>query len=115
MEIEYILASSHSIVASQQVSEPPDTVVVQSVNREEKLLEVITQLSEKIDTLFTSQPHPSPRAHTWHQPDTLSARKNQSTRGPRKSIVCYKCHQEGHFARGCVAQSRVGNGPPQAS
>ena len=59
-------------------------------------------ISDKIDIMLTSQPRP---------PAQCPHVQNQPPRGPRRPIVCYKCHQEGHFAQGCA---ELGNKQPPA-
>ena len=111
MQTECILASARIAAASHHKDE-----TVSAVSRDDKLLDLITKLSDKIDNIsiqprYSSRPRPMQQFRPPRQSDISSS---QSSRRP---VVCHRCHQEGHFARGCAAPRqtlRQGNEQPPA-
>ena len=63
---------------------------------EEKLLALVEKLDQRLnvieDRMTTSRPAYNRRP-----------RPPQQSSGPPKEVVCFKCCQVGHYARGCVA------------
>ena len=106
MQIESVLASTR-IVSSH---EEPTSVPVLSASREDKLLDLMTKLSDRIESISLQQQSPrfTPKPRPPH--------RIPAPRAPRKPVICFRCNQEGHFARGCAAprQYKQGNDQPPA-
>ena len=109
MQAECILASTRTVVSCPDSSSIP----AQAVSREDKLLDLITKLSDKIDSISV-QPRPT---QFTARPRSFQPRP-RPPQSPRRPVVCFRCHQEGHFARGCAnpssRPSQQGNEQPPA-
>ena len=92
---------------AQQGTLPTNAVVGKSAT-DEKLVTLISKLSDKVEQLEAKISGPQPQQYSC--PRQLSPR---SRRDP-KTIICYNCRQPGHLARGCVAprQTRRVTPPP---
>ena len=104
MQIESVLASSRIVSSNQE----PTSVPVLSAFREDKLLDLMTKLSDRIESINLQQQ--SPR----FTPKLCPPHRVPAPRAPRKPVICFRCNQEGHFARGCTAprQFKHGNDQP---
>ena len=81
-------------VASTTQEEP--TVGANAVNTKKRdaLLDVVSNLAEKIEKLEARLDHSSP---------PRPQRQQRQTRRDLSTIICFNCHQPGHWARGCAA------------
>ena len=106
MQIESVMASTRQVPPNQE----PATVPVLSTSHEDKLIDAMTKLSDKIDSMNIRQQ--TPRFTSKFR----SPRQTSTPQSPHKPVICYRCHQEGHFARGCATprQYRKGNDQPPA-
>ena len=104
MQIESVLASTRIVSSHQE----PTSVPVLSPSCEDKLLDLMTKLFDRIE--FISLQQQSPRFTLKPRPP----HRVPAPRAPRKPVICFRCNQEGHFTRGCAAprQYKQGNNQP---
>ena len=75
---------------------------LQQIDRTATLLEQLVTRIEKLETeLSTSQRPQPPQSNRRYNRD--QQRRQGLPRQPRGPIVCFRCGQEGHFARGCAS------------
>ena len=75
---------------------------LQQIDRTATLLEQLVTTIEKLETeLSTSQRPRPPQSNRHYNRD--QQRREGLPRQPRGPIVCFRCGQEGHFARGCAS------------
>lgn len=117
LQTECILAAT-CVASTSPHRDDPVSIPAHSVSQQDdRLLDLITKLSDKIDNMTTQtrQPRYTTRPRPAQQkPISGQADSSQSHRRP---VVCFRCHQEGHFARGCASprQPKQGNEQPPAS
>ena len=112
LQIECILTSTR-VATTSSPKDKPVSLPAHSVSQDDRLLELITKLSDKIDNM-ARQPRYNNRPRPAQQGPISGLRDSSQT--PRRPIVCFRCHQEGHFARGCAVprQPKQGNEQPPA-
>ena len=91
LEMEsYLLPRSHK-VASVDMLESQVVAAVQS--KQDAMMEMLQTMMERLDRLEKQVPHANP------PPSTRVNRPN--------TVICHKCGQAGHFARGCASSQRT--------
>ena len=75
-----------------------DTEVAAVHTLQDQVMEVLQSIVERIGCLEAIAVSPG----------VTKKLDRQQMGKPRRPIVCHKCWQEGHFARGCAASCRLG-------
>ena len=105
LELEsYLLPSG---LPSVSPAERYPTQVVAGVKQpQDTTMQMLTKMMEHLDHLELKQAPPPQCRYTYQHLRRQQAEATQQ-RGnptPRKPIVCYRCKQEGHFAKGCAVR-----------
>lgn len=114
LQTESILTSTR--IASTACDDESSHTPARSDSREDKLVELLTKLSDKIDGMNIQSRQPRYTARPSQRSSSNSGQTGPSQQS-KQPVVCYRCHKEGHFARGCALprQPRQGNEQPPAS
>ena len=86
------------------------TEVIAGVQKsQETMMQMLSKMMDRLDKLEAAQSTPPHRRPTTPCQDT----RQRSTKTGKKTVVCLKCGNEGHYAKGCATPnpSRVTDDP----
>ena len=99
LQVEAALATARIASTCSTTDDTLESIPANAVQKsgpEEKLLALVEKLDQRLnvieDRMTTSRPAYNRRP-----------RPPQQRSGPPKEVVCFKCRQVGHYARGCAA------------
>ena len=106
LELESYLLQS-GLPSVSPVAERYPTQVVAGVRQpQDTTMQMLTKMMERLDRLELERATPPQRRYTYQRPRRQQAEATQQRANPisRKPVVCHKCKQEGHFAKGCAVR-----------
>lgn len=112
LETESYLVPSSREVSQVDVGDLPDTptpdlpVAATGSGAELELLRTMKQLVERVERLETRLERDEEERHRQKHRTSRSGTASPASVTQRQPIVCKRCGQEGHFARGCASSRR---------
>ena len=73
-------------------------VVVGVQKSQETMMQMLSKMMDRLDKLDAAQATPPHRRPTTPYQNT----RQRSTKTEKKTVVCLKCGNEGHYAKGCT-------------
>ena len=106
LELESYLIKPHP-PSSSTINNSSSTEVVAGVQKsQETMVQMLSKMMDRLDKLEAAQATPPHRHPTTPCQDT----RQRSTKTEKKTVVCLKCGNEGHYAKGCATpRSKSGN------